>query len=288
MGFTVVAPRTVEEAIGLLEAQPPGERAILAGGTDLLSGLEGGRAGPSLVVSLRNLPWRTHAWEKGALVVGSTLPLSELESDPRLRRSLPGLWEAVHAVGGIALRHRATMGGNLGRSSPASDLLPVLLALDARVRIIGGHGRREVPLESFVLGSRSTTLQADELIEAVAIPSPAPSAYLWQRVRPANDISQVGVAVAFAPTPPHWRIALGGVSPRPLRIVPAEALLPSPTPSDFEMELAAQAAAEHAPFITDKRATESYRRRLVTVLVRRAIRETIARRDDAAARGGAG
>ncbi len=277
MSFALLHPSTPEEAVGLLARSARVETAVLGGGTDLLFDLGAGRAEPKRVVSLRDLPWRFLRWEEDALSIGSTLPLRALERDPELRRRIPGLWEAVREVGSPALRNRATLGGNLGRSSPASDLLPVLLALEAQVRLIGPKGPRELPVDTFLQESRNPALGPAELIESIRIPEPAPSSYLWQRVQPMNDISQVGVATAYLSTAPHWRIALGGIQPRPRRLVEAEGLLPSARPGAFEIELAAQEAARRAPFITDRRASEAYRRRLVTVLVRRAIETTIER-----------
>jgi len=275
MAFELFAPERPEEASQLLRDQDPERVAVLAGGTDLLFDLGDGRARPARVVSLRRLPWATWAWHGPDLEIGSTLPLSRLEADRSVRERVPGLWSAVHAVGGIALRHRATLGGNLARASPASDLLPILMALNAQVRLFSIEGRREFPVDQFVKSSRKTALKPGELIESVRLPDAGPSEYLWQRVRPANDISQVGVAVAVAPTAPIWRVALGGISPRPRRIPEAEKRLPSRFPSELEIELAAQEAAQRAPFLTDKRASEAYRRRLVSVLVRRAVRAVV-------------
>jgi CO/xanthine dehydrogenase FAD-binding subunit len=271
VGFTLVTPARPEEACELLAHAPPGDVAVLAGGTDLLIDLDEERLRPSRVLSLRLLPWRTLRWDGPRLMIGSTLPLSEVESDPGVRERLPGLWQAVHAVGSLSLRHRATLGGNLGRASPSSDLIPILLALDASVDLAGVDGPRSVPVDAFVQSSRSTTLRRGELIESITIPEARPSQYVWQRVRPANDISQVGVAVARASRPPYWRVALGGVTPRPVRIPEAESALRAERPLTTELERAVKAAAANAPFVTDKRATEAYRRRLVGVLVRRAI-----------------
>ena len=75
------------------------------------------------------------------------------------------------------------------------------------------------------------------------------------------------------------RVALGGVPPRAIRLTAAEAELKSPTPDETEVHRASEAAVEHSPFVTDKRATEAYRRRLVGVLLRRAVAETIAARE---------
>ncbi|HLY76958.1 MAG TPA: FAD binding domain-containing protein [Thermoplasmata archaeon] len=277
MSFQLVQPSTPEEAVGLLSRSAAGEMAVLGGGTDLLFDLDRSRIAPKKLLSLRKLPWRYFRWEANSLVIGSTLPLSALELDPHLRSRLPGLWEAIRDVGSPALRSRATIGGNLGRCSPVSDLIPILLVLDARVRIVGPTGVREHPVDMVLQESRRTSLGPAELIESVILPASAPSTYVWQRVQPVNDISQVGVAVAFLPEGPHWRIALGGLQPRARRLSEAEAVLRSARPTHFEIELAAQEAARRAEFVSDKRATESYRRRLVTVLVRRAIQTTLER-----------
>jgi CO/xanthine dehydrogenase FAD-binding subunit len=275
--FELLVPETVDAALAALQASPGEPTVVLAGGTDLLLDLDEGRITAQRVVSLRRLPWRDLAWENGGLRIGSTLPLSALDGDPRLRREIPGLWEAVHAVGGVALRHRATIGGNLARAAPASDLLPILLALDASVEVVGMHGSRSVPLDGFLRASRSTTLGPVELIRSVMIPEARPSEYLWQRVRPANDISQVGVAVARSQIEPHWRIALGGVTPRTMRIVEAEQALPA-IPAEEAIVAAADHAAARAIFSTDKRASEEYRRLLVRTLVARAVRSVCSQR----------
>src|SRR5208282_3829576 len=111
--FELLAPATPEEAMALLRTAGPNEAAVIAGGTDLLLDVADGRLAPSRVISLRRLPWRTLDWNGTQLTVGSTLPLRALELDPELPRRLPGLYQAVRAVGGVALRHRATLGGNL-------------------------------------------------------------------------------------------------------------------------------------------------------------------------------
>ena len=198
--FDVVTPASVDEAIASLRAHGAGRTAVLAGGTDLLLDIDDGRTAPTRVVSLRRLPWRTLDWVDGALTIGSTLPLRSIEDDPEVRRRLPGLWQAVHAVGSVALRHRATIGGNLGRAAPASDIIPMLLALDAQVDLVGPEGDRRLPVDDFVRASRRTALAAGELIRSVRVPESRPSAFLWQRVRSANDISQIAVAVAYSPS----------------------------------------------------------------------------------------
>jgi CO/xanthine dehydrogenase FAD-binding subunit len=275
--FDFVAPRTPDEAVAALHAGAPGEAVVLAGGTDLLFDLEDGRLGPRRVVSLRHLPWRTLDWNGATLTIGSTLPLRALEFDSEVRRRVPGLYAAVRAVGSATLRHQATLGGNLGRAAPASDLVPILLALDAEVELVGPAGERRLSVDRFVLGSRKTALVPGELIRSVRIPEARPSAYLWQRVRPFHDISHMAVAVAYSPTRSRWRVAVSGFPPRPILVPEAEDALEGPSPTEGALARAAEALQRHAPIVADKRASEEYRRQLVRPLLFRAVRSVRAR-----------
>jgi len=270
--FELVVPSTPEEAIAAIRAGPPGEVALLAGGTDLLSDLEEDRARARRVVSLRRLPWRTLDWNGPTLTIGSTLPLRALEMDPDVRARIPGLYAAVHAVGSVPLRHRATLGGNLGRAAPASDLIPVLLVLDAEVELLGPNGVRTLTVERFVRSSRVTALAAGELIRSVRIPEARPSAFLWQRVRLANDISQLAVAVAHSPTARAWHVAVGGIPPRSFLLEEAAAALGSGVPTADALRRASEVAVRAVPIVADRRASEEYRRHLIGTLLARAIR----------------
>jgi CO/xanthine dehydrogenase FAD-binding subunit len=271
--FDLLTPGSPEEAIALLRSEGSGGAVALAGGTDLLFDLEEQRVRPRKVVSLRRLPWRTLEWEGSSLTIGSTLPLRTLENDPEVRRRIPGLWVALRAVGSVALRHRATLGGNLGRSAPSSDLIPILLALDASVELVGPQGMRSLSVDAFVRASRTTELGPAELIRAVRIPEARPSAYHLQRVRPFHDISHMAIAVSFSPGGSRWRIAVAGFPPRPLLVPEAEVLLTTAHPPEEAVLRAADAVVRHAPIVADKRASEEYRRQLVRPLLVRAVHQ---------------
>jgi len=275
----LVVPATDEEAIAALRTAPAGEVAVLAGGTDLLADLEEERIAPRRLVSLRRLPWRTLDWVGPSLTIGSTLPLRAIELDPGVRTRLPGLYQAVHAVGSVPLRHRATLGGNLGRAAPASDLIPMLLVLDAEVELVGPEGVRSISVDRFVRASRTTELAPGELIRSVRVPEARPSAFLWQRVRPANDISQLAVAAARSTADRSWRVAIGGIPPRSFLLPEAAAALGSGRPGPVEERRASDLAARAVPIVADRRASEEYRRRLVGTLLVRAVRSALASDD---------
>jgi CO/xanthine dehydrogenase FAD-binding subunit len=269
--FELVAPRTADEAVAALRAASGSTVGVLAGGSDLLLDLDEGRVAPTRIVSLRRLPWRTLDWTGGALTIGSTLPLRALEDDPEVRRRLPGLWQAIRAVGSVSLRHRATVGGNLGRSAPSSDLIPILLALDAEVELVGPEGARRLPVNRFVLASRRTALRPAELIRSVRIPESRPSAYLWQRVRPANDISQLAVAVARSPGSGAWSVAVGGIPPRSVLLPRVAEALGRGAPPAEALDRAVDHATREVAIVADRRASEEYRRHLVGTLLQRAV-----------------
>ena len=275
MAFRLEVPGTVEEAVRSLSGAAPGTVAVLAGGTDLLLDIGLGRATPARVISLRKLPWRSVERRAGRLEIGSLAPLHLLEVDPALPRDLPGLYEAVRAVGSVALRSRATLGGNVVRSSSASDLLPMLLALGAEIGLVGPSGRRTLPIHEFLDRPRRPAMAAEELVERIVLPERAPSSFRWQRVRPANDVSQVSVAVAR--TAAGWRVALGGIAPVPALVPEAAALLGEKEPGPAAIHDAAVAAGTAARFVSDQRATEAYRRLVVRVLTERALTRALGR-----------
>ncbi len=273
-----LAPATEAEALAALAGVPAGEVAVLAGGTDLLLDLDEGRLRPRRLLSLRRLPWNQHHWDGPALRLGATEPLRRLETDPALAGRFPALAEAIAAVGSPALRRQATIGGNLGRAAPASDLAPVLLALDAEVELLGADGPRWLSVDAFLSGSRRTALRPGELVRSVRLPEARPaSAYLWQRVRPANDISQIGVALAYAPDAGAWRVSLGGVPPRPVLVPEAAEALGGARPAPPAVAAASERLAAAPALVSDRRATEEHRRRLAAILCDRGVATAVGR-----------
>lgn len=121
------------------------------------------------------------------------------------------------------IRNRATLGGNLATASPIGDAAPLLLALDAEMRIAGVTGERIVPLHAFFRAYRQTALEPGEILRSVRLPKPLPTHARFYKVakRRVDDISTVAAAFAIRPDN-SLRIAFGGVGPTPLRAFEAE------------------------------------------------------------------
>ncbi len=282
--FTLHLPTSVAEAVQVLAAAD-GSARLLAGGTDLLIDMKLGRARPHALVNLKRIPGldRIEAVEGGTRI-GALARVSAIEASPLVRERFPALWQASRSLATLPVRNLATIGGNLGRGSPASDVAPPLIVHGALVEIEGPAGRRSVPIEAFHLGPGATCLVAGEIITAVFLPDPSPragSAFRKLGKRGGGwDIALVGVAAGVvlgeAGQLVDACIALASVAPTPLRVREAEAALRGRPPSEENLAEAARIAAAEARPISDVRASAAYRRSLTRVLVMRTLLNAVA------------
>ncbi len=278
MSFTYLEPASVDEALTLLAAHGPQVR-LLAGGTDLMVLLRRHKIAPTCLIDVGRLPGlNTLATASGEIVIGAGVCHRQIEASPLFRGALRALPEACATVGSVQIRNVATVAGNLCNASPAADTPPVLLTFGARVRLASAAGVRELPLEEFFLGYRSTALQAGELLTEIRLPAPPPRTgsrfeKLGRRRAMEISIACVAATVTLAADDrlSSVRIGLGSVAPTSLRARQAEALLQGQRLSDELLAAAGGAAAAECAPIDDLRATGEYRRLVVATLVERAV-----------------
>jgi CO/xanthine dehydrogenase FAD-binding subunit len=276
--FAYHRPATLEEACRLLAAEP--RAAVLAGGTDLMVHLRQPHRGkrPPAVINVKRIPGLDRI-DVGASAVrlGALTTLTALLEHPIIQAEYPVLPFTARYMGSPAIRHLATLGGNLCNASPAADLSPVLLVLDSEVGIVGPTGARRLPLAEFFRGPGQTALAAGELLAWVEFRRKHRGwSVRYERldVRRAMDIAIAGVAVALhreGLRVTEARLALGAVAPTPLRVPEAEAWLVEHGLTPAAVERAAHLAMTAARPIGDVRATAEYRRDMVGALVRRAL-----------------
>lgn len=282
--FEYHAPTTLAEALEVLARY--GEKArLLAGGTDLFLRMERGGWAPEAVVDLKGIAVLADIRYDPArgLSLGTLALHVDVASHPVVRERYPALAQGAGWVGGPQMRNRGTAGGNLCNASPAADTAAPLIALDARVRLVGAGGERSLPLEEFFVGPGKTALRPGEILAEVLVPPPPPRSGgdYQRRTRTAMDIAVVGLAAALTldggAACREARIALASVAPTPLRAKAAEAVLRGREVTPDRIAEAARAAAAEARPIDDVRATAAYRRNIVEVLTRRALANALAR-----------
>lgn len=127
---------------------------------------------------------------------GSGLSLESLRL--LVEDSFPALNNILSVFASRQIRHVATLGGNLGSASPIGDTTPLLLACDAKVKLVSVRGSRTLPVKNFITGYRQTELQKDELIENLIIPLPAPDEKIkMYKVSKRHDMDISTVSAAF-------------------------------------------------------------------------------------------
>jgi carbon-monoxide dehydrogenase medium subunit len=283
--FNYLAPTTLDEALSLL-AQYKSKARVIAGGTDLVPKLKRREVkAPEYVIDLKGIPGLDKIRQDiGGLTIGALVTIGVVESSPLIQQKFAILAQAAQSMASPQVRNRGTIAGNICNAVPSADSAPALLTLGARLKLISRKGERTINIEDFFTGPNRTALTDEEILLEIKIPDMPPKSkgvYLKLSPRRAMDLAIVGAAVVVVPEDgicKDIRIALGAVAPTPLRTMKAETVLKGQKFNDNLIEKAAKAAAAEASPIDDHRASAEYRRDMIEVLVKRAIKQAIGSR----------
>ena len=165
------------------------------------------------------------------------------------------------------------------------DLGPILIALGAEVKIASAKGEKIIPLAEFFTGrgEKPNVLKPDEILAEVRIsPSGQGAAGVYEklRVREGMDFPMAGVAVRVKRTPSgtieQAKVVLGAVGSSPAEVPKAAALLEGKKPTDDLLQSVSREAVDRAQPVGNLAMNASYRRKMVGVLVMRALRRALA------------
>ncbi len=285
--FQYLIPHSVDEAISLVESHRTRARYI-AGGTDMIVKIKEGKAAPDYLVSLKHIPdleRLTLDRETGELHIGALTTHRTLETSDMIRRRYPIIHDAVSCIGSVQIRNVATIGGNIVNAVPSADGTIPLIALDAKIRIVGPKGEREEELQHFFLGPGQNILEEGEILTTFIIPPLLPrtgSAYIKLSRREAMELPILGVGVLISlnddlKTCARARISLGVAAPTPIRALSAERFLKGKVLDDAVLDEAGQIASEESRVRDSVRGVAWYRREMVQVLVKRMGRLSLER-----------
>jgi carbon-monoxide dehydrogenase medium subunit len=283
MRFDYLEPQSIEEALSLL-SRYHGKSKIVAGGTDLMLQIRNRAITPDYVIDITRIPGLDQITfdDQQGLRLGALTTIRALETSVELQRKYPVISQAARQLGSVGIRNVATVGGNLCNALPSAEMSQVLLALSARLRIVGPRGERTLPLEDFFTGAGKTLLEPDELLVEIFVPPLAPPTsgiYIKHSPRGPIDLAIVNITVLIAMNPEERickdaKIVLGAVAPTPLRARKAEDILKGRIVDGALSDKAAQAASEEAhPRHGSIRGSVEYKKEMVRVLTGRAIRE---------------
>ena len=280
--FKYAAPKTVPEAIALLQTNP--DAKILSGGQSLIPLMRFRLATPQFLVDINNIVGLGYIREEGGwLRIGATVREDDLDNAPIVRSKYPLLHDTTRVIADPLVRNRATLCGNLAHADPANDHPATMLAYRSEVAATGPNGNRVIPIDEFFQGLFATALAPEEILTEVRIPMPPPhsgGAYLKME-RKVGDFAAAGVAVQLnldaAGKIEQIGIGMTNVGPLPIRATRSEDALRGKQPDDNLIGQAARLAQEDCQPTSDLRGPEEYKRNLVRVLTMRAINQALER-----------
>jgi|GEM_PF-2020 len=223
-------------------------RVLAAGFTDV--GFEEHRAHRVLhhTVSVRDVPelrnWRLR--EDGALEIGAATPIGALRhilialkknapSFAQHRASLTALVTQARYFANENVRHTGSVGGGLVSCHYLSDMVPVWMALDARMDLVSqSQGPRTVPLRELIdVEAGRLALAPDEIVVALVLPPRDPQGFIVeafkQAVRRTDSMALISAAISAeldaAGALRKACVALGGLGAPGLRARRTEATL---------------------------------------------------------------
>ncbi len=282
--FDLVLPGSLSELLDVLADTKDVERMILAGGTVTLVDIRSRKEQPALVVGLDRVAELYGIRGEGqTIAIGARTTVSDILSSRLIAETAPSLLEASRLFAGQMVRNVATIGGNIACGSPAADLVPPLLSLDAEVELASRSGTRRVKLSDYYIAYKKDARRPDEIVARVLLPAPPSNSInafykLARRKGDAITITSVAVTVAAKDGACSVvRIALGSVAPIPMRAKKAEAMLAGKKLSPAILDEAAEHAMLECSPIDDVRATSGYRRKMVKVLTRRLLTQAFER-----------
>ena len=273
-------PKSLEEAISLLSEY--GEKAeIIAGGTDSLVRMKKGVTPPDLFINIgeiQEMDYIRHD-DKDGLRIGARTPIHSIVNSSLIKEKFGVIAHAAATLGTPTIRRQATIGGNLCNAAPSADMAPPLIVLKAQIKIQGSNGQKVMPVEDFFTGPGQTRINRNEILTEIQIPNPIPNSnavYLKQKRSRGADLAIVGVAASVimdGKVIKNAKIALGAVAPTPIRANKVEKLLNGKNPDDKLLDACGESALIESSPIDDVRSSAAYRKKLIKVLVKRAIKK---------------
>jgi len=278
--FEYFAPRTVDEALGLLERYGEGAR-VLAGGLSLVPMMKLRLTEPQYIIDISKIPGLSYVIGNngGGLRLGSLTTYHTLQTSAAVKSSCPMLSEAAGKIGDAQIRNRGTIGGNICHADPACDLTTVTLAAGAEFKAIGPGGARTIKSDDFFVDLFTSALKHSELLTEITIPSYLPNtgdAY-YKLTQRSGDFAIVSVAVVMrlggGDVCESASVVLGSVGPTPIRSKGAEKALKGKPVTDKLIDEASKLASQEVDPSTDVHASAEYKKEMSKVITQKMLKE---------------
>jgi len=262
--FEYLAPKTLDEALHLLNKYRDKNIKILAGGTDLLVKMKTTDLQVDYLLNIKNIPELDFVDTKKGLRIGAVTPLSHIIKEEKVKTNYIALYEGIISMAAPAVRNMGTVAGNIGNASPAADTVPPLMVYGAEVKLQSKRGERTVLVEDLITGVGKTLLEPDELIAEINIPeiNKNTGSTFLKKSRVKADLSKINLAVYLkreGNVCKDCKIVFGSVAIKALRAEKTEKLIKGQIINFELINKAAEAVSVEIKPIDDIRSTAEYR-----------------------------
>ena len=281
--FEYLKASSISDAVTLLK-QYGDDAKLLAGGQSLVPMMKLRVARPKYLIDIHRIADLDYIREDaGQIRIGAMTRHVEIEESPLIAAKLPILREAASEIGDLQVRNRGTIGGGLVEADPCGDYGPVALALNARMKCIGPRGERGIAAGDFFTFAYTTALEPDEILTEIEFTLPAKDSggvYVkLEKVAGDFAIASAAVQVSLDAAGVCREIGVGaaGGSAVPQKGSSVEALLRGNKITDALIQRAGELILEGAEPIEDMRGSAAYKKKALTVILRRALTEALRR-----------
>lgn len=266
-------------------AENPGARP-LAGGQSLLNVLKHRAAEVEAVIDISRLEELRgiDAGSGSGLEIGAACTYEQIAGSDAVAAAHPKVAEVANGLVDQQVRCRGTIGGNACFNDPGSNFPPLLVAMEATMRVTGPNGDREVAADHYFQDTYRVDLGPGELLRSIVL-APAGETAVGYSSLQAEDSWALARAVARVHcngTIAEPRIVIGCVSGAQPRAAAVESALEGAEPTPKAIAAASERADDGIDPSSDAHGSAGYRRKMARVMVQRAVTEATerARRSD--------
>jgi len=275
------SPTTLNEALRFIEG---GDKkvAVIASGTDLLPRMRKRLITPSVLLDISSFreDLRYIRQSDGVVRLGALTTVADLLDSPMFNDRLSMIREAATLFGAPQIRNVATVGGNVCSAASSEDLIPVFMALDARLKLVSARGERTVQLRDFILGKRETSMKPSEILAEVTFAPPQGHSWTaYEKLGRRNMLIVALVNEALSLTLEgdlhtirEARIALNRVTGKvPALAVKTSKFLTGRKVSQATIAEAQKVLGEELSLTSDYRGSGAYRKEVAQVFLKRLL-----------------
>lgn len=278
--FDIHVPENLNDVLTYLDTY--GSKVqVIAHGTDLINRMQRRQIDSTVLLDLSGLSEFNFVQnDNGIIRIGALTTIHDLVSSSALDSRYDVFRDVAAKFGGPAIVNMATVGGNVCAASSSEDLIPVLLVLNAKVKVRSKQGDRVMRLDEFLKGKRQTALLPNEImIEIMFEDLGSQSACAFEKIGMRNSLIIAFLNCAIYLTLnkrskliDEVRIAFNRTSSKiPARATKTESVLTGKYLSPELVEGAISSLKSELQLTSDFRVSGEYRREVAPVIFRRAL-----------------